>query len=560
MATTSAQVQQLYVAYLGRAADKAGLDYWLSELNAVPAVLTLENLRSNFVNEQPEYTDVYGGLTRTEQVTKIYENLFGRAPDAEGLAYWTTGEGSTVAADQLLVAFINGASPADSTVVNNKVFVAEAYTAAAGADFNADAAAAAIADVDGTTASVTDAINKINDETLPGQVAGLTQIKALVAAEAADVAFDSANKAALDALATKLDVSVDATFDEELVAVSQAADAARAEVSELSTTVLLAQRADAVTALTAARAALSTDEKTLATEYEAAIAAEAKAEAGVASSTEKGAAIGGLDNDAEAQVILDGATATELYDAYVSGTAVQRTEIDTAFKDVDFYATFKAAVVKDAAYADAQAATATAAEALGESDEGATFIGSLETKTAADALVADAQAADAVKASADALVTAHDAIEQAVVDAGDAIDAYNEASANTEIKALVDGAFAETAVKETFFFVEKATAADDFAVASFGSGDSIVLGSGYSFNSGALTTGDNNKAEFFLVDSDNGVQIVLESANFGSSTAVTDATTGVVAPSPADNVAVITLTGVTVADLSVANGIISHVA
>ena len=306
---------------------------------------------------------------------------------------------------------------------------------------------------------------------------------------------------------------------------------------------------------------MSTDEKTLATEYEAAIAAEAKAEAGVPSSTEKGAAIGGLDADAEAQVVLAGASAAELYDAYVSGTAEQRTEIDTAFKDVDFYATFKAAVVKDAAYADAQAAKAEAAAALGESSaNGADFITSLEAKTSADTLVADAQAADAVKASADALVTAHDAVEQAILDAGNAIEAYNAASANTEIKALVDGAFAETAVKETFFFVEKATAADDFAVASFGSGDSIVLGSGYSFNSGALTTGDNNKAEFFLVDSDNGVQIVLESANFGSSTAVTDATTGVVAPSPADNVAVITLTGVTVADLSVANGIISHVA
>ena len=47
MAITSAQVQQLYVAYLGRAADKAGLDYWMAELNSVPATLTLENLRSN---------------------------------------------------------------------------------------------------------------------------------------------------------------------------------------------------------------------------------------------------------------------------------------------------------------------------------------------------------------------------------------------------------------------------------------------------------------------------------------------------------------------------------
>ena len=137
MATTSAQVQQLYVAYLGRAADKAGLDYWMAELNATPAVLTLENLRANFVNEQPEYSDAYAGLSRQDTVIKIYNNLFGRAPDAAGLTYWTTGGGATVNADQLLQAFINGAGATDSKVVANKVLVAEVYTSTAGDNFAA---------------------------------------------------------------------------------------------------------------------------------------------------------------------------------------------------------------------------------------------------------------------------------------------------------------------------------------------------------------------------------------------------------------------------------------
>ena len=119
MAITSQQVQELYIAYLGRGADKAGLDYWLAELNAEPAVLTLENLRANFVNEQPEYQNTYGGLSTAQVVAKIYENLFGREGEAEGLAYWT-GEvqSGNVPVDQLLVAFLNGASAADRAVVD----------------------------------------------------------------------------------------------------------------------------------------------------------------------------------------------------------------------------------------------------------------------------------------------------------------------------------------------------------------------------------------------------------------------------------------------------------
>ncbi len=122
MAITAQQVQELYIAYLGRPADKAGLDYWMAELNAEPAVLTLENLRANFVNEQPEYANIYGGLSTAQVVAKIYENLFGREGEAEGLAYWI-GEvqSGNVPVDMLLVAFLNGASEADRAVVDQKV-------------------------------------------------------------------------------------------------------------------------------------------------------------------------------------------------------------------------------------------------------------------------------------------------------------------------------------------------------------------------------------------------------------------------------------------------------
>lgn len=158
MAVTEAQVQQLYVGYLGRPADRAGLDYWLDELNAENPVLTLENLRSNFVNEQPEYTEAYAGLNRQQTVTQIYENVFGRTPSDNEVAYWTVE--SEVNTDQLITAFLDAASPTDRLIVNNKVAIAQQVTSAfagttlTGADLTSQLAQAASAyAIESTTAN-----------------------------------------------------------------------------------------------------------------------------------------------------------------------------------------------------------------------------------------------------------------------------------------------------------------------------------------------------------------------------------------------------------------------
>lgn len=122
------EIQKLYIGYLGRAADKAGLNYWVNDI--ATGVMTMEQLRANLTNEQPEYTDIYGGLTRRQLVSQIYRNLFEREPDADGLNYWVSGGGSIVNADQLIVAFLNAASPADRLVLDNKTTVAMHYTEA----------------------------------------------------------------------------------------------------------------------------------------------------------------------------------------------------------------------------------------------------------------------------------------------------------------------------------------------------------------------------------------------------------------------------------------------
>lgn len=112
MALTVTEIQQLYTAYLGRPVDQEGLDYWTdAELD-----LNVADLRFNLANDnQPEYVERYGNLSREELVAEIYQNMFNRAPEAEGLAYWTTGEGSVVPANELQQLFIEAASEADRT-------------------------------------------------------------------------------------------------------------------------------------------------------------------------------------------------------------------------------------------------------------------------------------------------------------------------------------------------------------------------------------------------------------------------------------------------------------
>jgi hypothetical protein len=206
MATTSAQVQQLYVGLLGRAADQTGLNYWLNELNATPAKMTLENLRANIVNSQPEYKAIFGSLSRVDTVTKIYSNLFGRAPDAAGLTYWTTGAGSTVNIDQLTVAFINGASTADTQALTNKAVVAEVYTSTVGANFVAADAASIIAGVKADPATVTSGIGKLTDGSLSGIAipTGVSQLKAQEAAAKAQSDFQTAKVTELTKLSVDL--------------------------------------------------------------------------------------------------------------------------------------------------------------------------------------------------------------------------------------------------------------------------------------------------------------------------------------------------------------------
>lgn len=609
MAVTTAQVQELYVAYLGRAADKAGLDYWMAELNAEPAVLTLENLRANFVTEQQEYADIYGGLSREETVIQIYNNLFGRAPDAAGLSYWTTGEGAGVNADQLLVAFINGAAAADAQVVTNKALVANIYTEVAGSTFSLGDAAAAIAKVNGTTASVSAAIAALTElpsVAVPGTVA-LVQA-AVTAAAAVTASEESATKvAAMLSIHEKVEAINDTLgsakaavvapadggdadtkinkYSEVKVALSNA-EAVRTAVSTDTTAVLTTKADEANSALVAARAELVNGVSGALTAVKAYEAAAAKAaatsspaEADVllrtaqlqAVATNKAAvwadAVSKL-SDATATLVggVDGVvSAEELYTFLsTSENAAIINEVKAAFGAVEGFAAVadlaaqrNADVAADKALLKATNDVKALISTSAPTDLDEAFLAAFAKNATTEKTLANAKAADALVSDAKAIDAGHEALVAAAKDAGIALSAA---------KAAVAFGTAGSPDADVFFFgTEGATAADastvraiagnDDGAVTVTSGDVIYIGSGWTLNGsatlnsdGVIVGGNNGAKEIFFIQNGSSFQAVIETADFGSATAI----------AANDNVAVITLTGVESLDqVSFANGMIT---
>lgn len=160
MASTASMnlAQQLYVGYYGRPADPDGLEYWADSFDESD---DLTDVLKAF-GTSDEYTDSFGSLTNSELVNNLYQQLFGRDAEADGLEFYTDRLGSgeaTLASIAKQIA--DGASGDDLTVLDNKITVANTYTDAVdsmGATYESDDIAdaqAILAAVDNTDESVT---------------------------------------------------------------------------------------------------------------------------------------------------------------------------------------------------------------------------------------------------------------------------------------------------------------------------------------------------------------------------------------------------------------------
>ena len=112
-------IDLMYAGYYGRASDAAGKQYWIEQIKLADG--DLSTIIQTFGNST-EYTERFGKLTTTEQITELYLNLFNRAPESDGLSYWeeslTKGE-LTLANVAFTIA--NGASGDDYTNIEQQV-------------------------------------------------------------------------------------------------------------------------------------------------------------------------------------------------------------------------------------------------------------------------------------------------------------------------------------------------------------------------------------------------------------------------------------------------------
>lgn len=118
-------VQQLYVAYFNRPADPRGMSFWgdIYLQNGDLAAIANEFAQS------AEYASMLNGMSHAQIVSQVYLNLFGRAAEPGGLAFWSG------LLDQNLMTLANvvttiaaNAKNQDVVTLHDKVLGAMAFT------------------------------------------------------------------------------------------------------------------------------------------------------------------------------------------------------------------------------------------------------------------------------------------------------------------------------------------------------------------------------------------------------------------------------------------------
>ena len=128
-------VLQLYTAYFNRAADTAGVNYWLDKVETNN--WTIDQIAQSFA-DQKEYQDLYANKSNAQVVEAVYNNLLNRQPDSDGLVYWANElDNGTMQVENLVLAVTTAATqvdqdnipvhPEDKSIVDKKVEISKYY-------------------------------------------------------------------------------------------------------------------------------------------------------------------------------------------------------------------------------------------------------------------------------------------------------------------------------------------------------------------------------------------------------------------------------------------------
>lgn len=130
MATAAALafVQKLYVAYYQRPADFAGQQFWAEKFDKEGGASAIA---SAFATSAESVT-LYGSQALAAQINAVYQASFGRAAETAGLQFYLNEiSQGRMTTGTMAVAVLNGAQGADLTTLTSKLAVAAAYTTAA---------------------------------------------------------------------------------------------------------------------------------------------------------------------------------------------------------------------------------------------------------------------------------------------------------------------------------------------------------------------------------------------------------------------------------------------
>jgi hypothetical protein len=119
-------IQKIYIAYYGRSADPGGLAYWNGKLAAVNG--NLYEIIGDFGNSD-EFYSRFGGLSNSDLLDNIYQQMFGRAPDEGGKAFYLGKlDAGEMDLQTITLNVLNGAQNEDAEIVANKVLASNLFT------------------------------------------------------------------------------------------------------------------------------------------------------------------------------------------------------------------------------------------------------------------------------------------------------------------------------------------------------------------------------------------------------------------------------------------------
>lgn len=82
---SAGEAYRIYTAAFGREPDSAGLGYWIAQMDDG---MDLIEVAARFI-DSAEFASLYGASTsKAEFLSKVYENVLGRAPDQAGYDWW----------------------------------------------------------------------------------------------------------------------------------------------------------------------------------------------------------------------------------------------------------------------------------------------------------------------------------------------------------------------------------------------------------------------------------------------------------------------------------------